>query len=367
MILALVAFLAATASAEKIDRSCFGQMKGHTSEKAPLQICHAGAGNFRDDEAVVKTIKDTDWFPATEFAGMVAEIMIVCRGSAPWPHARIVYPSAAEKGLKARIELSCRNSAAEVKKRIDAANKLLRATIKDRDRVALAATIHVLPACKAQPKTEACQRYRRQVRDILAGEGSESFGGRPFSFTLKGFEILAGVADPENKEASETNSPDPAVRLRAYLQDGAGDDSIRAKTGVASAYVLMTGDQRREFVDRAVDDSDPRVRAFGLDSLEVLPPERQRKVVEYTLDDPDPVIRSMVFRRVPAMGEAMITKALADGDRNNRIQVIDTVSDYFQRQGTPATAARYLENCLADPDEGVRTMAKVKLDYLRSR
>jgi hypothetical protein len=367
MTFALVAFLAATASAEKFDRTCFGQMKGHTTEKAPLQICHTGGGTFRDDEAVVKTIKDTDWFPATAYAGMVAEILIVCRDSAPWPHARIVYPSASEKGLKARLELSCRNSAAEIKKRIDAANKLLRATIKDRDRVALAATIHVLPNCKAQPKTEQCQRYRRQVRDILAGEGNESFGGRAFSFTLKGFEILAGVADPEGKENSEQNSPDPTVRLRAFLQDDSGEKSIRTTTGIASAFVLMTGEQRRDFIDRAVDDSDPKVRAFGLDSMEVLPPERQRKVVDYTLDDPDPVIRSMVFKRVPAMGEAMITKALADSDRNNRVQMIDTVADYFEKQGSPAAGARYLESCLADPDEGVRTMAKVKLDYLRSR
>ena len=55
---------------------------------------------------------------------------------------------------------------------------------------------------------------------------------------------------------------------------------------------MAGGDSAKAYLELALDDADPRVRAAALDSLVELNDEQTRSLIRTALQDPDPAVRA---------------------------------------------------------------------------
>ncbi len=345
-------------------QECLGEMEGHTTPEAELKICQVGNGTYLDHKGVLQVLRTKDWFPFSKFSTLVGEVRVTCAPDAAVLKRQVVFPARSEQGKRARIELPCGLAAKAAGQAMAAVQTLLLSGLKDRAKFAGLAA-EALPGCKAKPKLDSCVRYATLVKDTVAGVGAAEVNGRPFSFTVAGFEFRAGLEPAPKKINDDVNSPDPIVRMRAYmrLKDEMDDREWRDQT--RAIFDNLGPEAQRQLVEEAVENADAQVRNWGMDNASLLKEERLLVVMARALDDSDSGVRSKAIPFAFQLGEPFMVRALNDPMLGNRELAYDTLIATKGDKARIEQMVRLLERGLGDPDASIRELAKSKLNMIR--
>lgn len=343
---------------------CLGDMAGHAGPEGAIKVCRAGNGTYVDAKAVLQTLRGTDWFPASKYSSLISEVRITCASSDGSLKRRIVYPTSAEQGKRARVEIPCNQSAAAVKKSMKTAATLLRLSLKSRDEFSLLASREA--GCRKGAVNEFCARYQKLVKDLVSGMSAGELNGRPVRFSLKGFEFRAGLSAQAKKGNDDLSSADPLVRLRAILKSRDEMDDRQWRDQVSDTMGKLSSEAQARLIEESIDDPDAHVRDWAMDNVSLLKEPAALALSARALDDPDPEIRSKGVPYLLKLGEAQVVKALHDPERYIRMQAYDFVIGELMQKNQNDRAIRYLELATSDQDESIRDFALGKLDFLKT-